>query len=208
MSKTGFKRFLRKTRVFFKTNALALIICVTTMLSLAIIGFAAYFSLNSSQDTSIPSGGKPSIDTPVSNGDPIVFLAPLDTINITHDYADDHLLEDKTTGFWQTHQGIDFAAAEGAAVKAVYSGTIESVKNSTMDGTVVTLKISDTLKVVYKSLATEVLVSQGDKVDAGKQIGTVGTSVTEKGEGVHLHIEVWQKDKLVDPNLFFSFSDK
>lgn len=207
MSKTSSKRFLRRTRAFLKNNALALIICTTTVLSLAIIGFAAYYSLNLSENSGLPSGG-PVIDTPVSNNEPIVFLAPLDTINISHDYADDHLLEDKTTGFWQTHQGIDFAASEGAAVKAVYSGTIESVKNSTMDGAVVTLKISDTLKVVYKSMASEVLVSEGDKVDAGKQIGTVGTSVTEKGEGIHLHIEVWQGGKLVDPNLYFSFSDK
>ncbi len=205
-----FKRFMRKTQLFFKTNSLALIVCLTTILTLTIIGLAAFYSLNGEEEiVTTPVDNiieEPSL--PTSTTEPIVFLSPLENINITKNYAEDYLLEDSTTGVWQTHQGIDFAAADGDAVLAVYSGTIESVVNDIMEGLVVTLKVSDNIKVVYKSLSSDALVSEGDQVKAGQQIGTVATNVTEKAEGVHLHLEVWQDKKLVDPNLYFSFTDK
>ena len=113
----------------------------------------------------------------------------------------------KTTGIWQTHQAIDFACADGTDAKAVYSGEVESVVSSMMAGTIVTLKINDKLKVIYKSLA-ESYVESGDKVAVGAVIGKVGTNVTEKAEGVHLHLEVQEDGKLVDPNNYFTFGDK
>ena len=85
-------------------------------------------------------------------------------------------------------------------VMKIFDGTIEKVENSMMDGTIVTLKINDNLRVVYKSLS-ESYVETGDKVKAGAKLRKVGTNVTEKAEGVHLHLEVKEKDKLVDPTI-------
>ena len=77
-----------------------------------------------------------------------------------------------------------------------------------MEGLVITLKISDSLKVVYKSLAATALVEEGDTVKTGQEIGVVGTSVTEKAEGVHLHLEVYENNKLINQNNYFNFTDK
>ncbi len=206
MSKLSKVRFLRKTKVFFKRNALAMLICVTSVLAVSTIALSAYFSIKG--NTNMDAGDIQGPSTPVNNNEPVVFVDPLDNVNIIKNYADDHLLKDETTGIWQTHQAIDFGASDGAEVKAVYSGTIENVENSMMDGTIVTLKISDKLKVVYKSLASECLVEKGDNVSAGQVIGKAGISVTEKLQGVHVHLEVLEDDKLVDPNNYFSFSDK
>ena len=210
MSKSGRQKFFRKVQVFVKNNALALLIGFTTVLTLAIIGFSAYFNLNRSLTDSTPATQTEEIvpNVPTSTTEPVVFVAPLDTVEICKEYAADHLVEDKTTGIWQTHQAIDFAAKDGDNVKAVFAGEIENVENSMMEGTVVTLKISKNLKVVYKSLASDVLVEIGDKVKSGDNIGTAGTNVTEKAEGVHLHLEVWEDGKLVDPSNYFAFADK
>ncbi len=205
---TKFKRFLRRTQVFFKRNALALLISATTVLTVGVVALSAYFSVQSTNKEGVVPEQNIEVNTPVSSSDPVVFVNPLETVNISKEYSDDQLLEDKTTGIWQTHQAIDFSANEGDSVYAVYAGTIENVESSMMDGTVITLKISDTLKVVYKSLASNALVSVGDTVTTGQEIGTAGTSVTEKAEGIHIHLEVYENDKLIDPNNYFSFSDK
>ena len=54
--KTKFKRLIRRTQVFFKNNALALLICSTTVLTVAIVGFSTYFSL---KDTELNQQLKP-----------------------------------------------------------------------------------------------------------------------------------------------------
>lgn len=206
MSKTSRLRFFRKLHVFVKRNALALLIAFSTVLTLGVIALSAYYSFKTAESQPMDSGSE-QIVTPTGSTDSVVFVEPLDEYSICKEYAADHLVQDKTTGIWQTHQAIDFSCKDESTAKAVYSGTVESVVNSMMDGTVVTLKINDKLKVVYKCLK-ESLVDAGDKVQAGAAIGKVGTNVTEKAEGVHLHLEVWQNDKLCDPNDYFAFGDK
>lgn len=203
-----FKRFIRRTQVFFKNNALALLICTTAILTVGVVALSAYFSLRQTNQNPVLPDDNIQVNTPASSSEPIVFVAPLDSVNIIKDYTDKQLQEDKTTGIWQTHQAIDFSASENASVKAVYTGEIENVENSMMDGTVITLKITDTLKVVYKSLGAQALVEVGDKVQTGQEIATAGTNVTEKAEGIHVHLEVYENNKLVDPNNYFSFTDK
>lgn len=206
--KAKLKRFLRRTQVFFKNNALAILICTTTVLTIGVVGLSAYFSLNTGDKPAVNPDTNLEVNTPVSSSEPVVFISPLDEVTISKEYTDKSLIEDKTTGIWQTHQALDFSATEGAKVKAVYAGTIENVENSMMDGTVITLKISDNLKVVYKSLSADAFVEIGDKVETGQEIGTAGTNITEKAEGIHVHLEVYEDNKLVDPNNYFSFSDK
>jgi len=206
MSKTGKIRFFRRVHVFVKRNALALLIGFTTLLTLGVIALSAYNAI-STQDLPNYENIEKEIVAPTASTEPVVFVNPVDDVNISKDYAADHLLQDKTTGIWQTHQAIDFACADGTDAKAVYSGEVESVVSSMMDGTIVTLKINDKLKVVYKSLA-ESYVESGDKVAVGAVIGKIGTNVTEKAEGVHLHLEVQEDGKLVDPNNYFTFGDK
>jgi len=206
MSKTGRIRFFRRVHVFVKRNALALLIGFTTLLTLGVIALSAYNAI-STQDLPNYENIEKEIVAPTASTEPVVFVNPVDDVNISKDYAADHLLQDKTTGIWQTHQAIDFACADGTDAKAVYSGEVESVVSSMMDGTIVTLKINDKLKVVYKSLA-ESYVESGDKVAVGAVIGKIGTNVTEKAEGVHLHLEVQEDGKLVDPNNYFTFGDK
>ena len=210
MSKSGRLKIFRKVQVFVKNNALALLIGFTTVLTLGIIAISAYANLhrNMVADNTATPTEEVVPNVPTSTTEPVVFSWPLETIEIAKEYAADHLVEDKTTGIWQTHQAIDFVAKDGEQVMAVFAGEIGNIENSMMEGTIITLKISDDLKVVYKCLSNETLVEIGDKVAAGDKIGVVGTNVTEKAEGVHLHLEVYENGKLVDPSNYFTFADK
>lgn len=203
--KAKFKRFLRRAKVFFKNNALSIVICTTTILTIGVVTLSTCLALKPDSSIDQPGGV---INTPVSANDPVVFSAPLDNIDIIRDYSNKPETEDKTTGIWKAHQAIDFGGEAGTGVRAVYKGTIEEVKNDMMDGIVITLKINDNLKVVYKCLSQDTMVQAGDQVETGQEIGEIGTNIMEKADGYHLHLEVYENGKLIDPNNYFSFNDK
>ena len=91
-------------------------------------------------------------------------------------------------GLWANyHTGLDFAAPPGTPIYAVAAGTVTSAG---MDGpygnkTVITLADGTELWFCHQ---TNFLVSPGDKVSPGQQIGTVGS--TGHVTGPHLHLEV------------------
>ena len=212
------KSFLLKAKQFIKRNVYPITVGLCTVLVLGIITISAYTSISSSQGTTIVPDNDPTIDVnkPVTNepepikptvsNDPIIFDLPFKDAAISKEYTDSSLLYDATTKLWCTHQGLDFACAEGQEVLAVYAGTISKIENSMMNGTVVYLKVSDELTVVYKGLASDVSVKEGDKVSKGQVLGKITSFLTEKADGVHLHFELHKKGKLVDPTEYFSFN--
>ena len=113
---------------------------------------------------------------------------------------------DATTKLWCTHQGLDFACKEGEEIKAVFDGKISKIESSMMNGTVIYLKVSDSLTVVYKGLSANVSVKEGDEVKKGAILGKITSFLAEKADGIHLHLEVLKKDKLVNPTEYFSFN--
>lgn len=62
-----------------------------------------------------------------------------------------------------------------------------------------------TLSSLYAHL-DEVRVTVGQKVRSGEQVGTVG--MTGWTTGPHLHLEVYQGDKAVNPLSYFSVNSK
>ena len=146
-------------------------------------------------------------NVPASTSTVIVFDCPVNDCTVSKDYYDNELVEDKTSGVWKTHQAIDYIGAENAEVYSVYDGTVEKVENTLMDGVVITIKHNNSIKSIYKSLG-EACVSVGDSVKKGEQIGVMGTSTGEQAEGVHLHFEVMENDKLVNPNKFIATAGK
>lgn len=199
--------FVRKLKYFFKKNAYALAVCLCVALAVTMISITAVTYFNEDNDLPVIDVITKNVE-PVDSPDVIVFDMPIKNAEILKEYADDHLLEDKTTGDWKTHQAIDFAATEGTKVLAVFDGVVENVEESMMDGLVVTIKHNENLKTVYKCLSSETLVKKGDSVKKGQEIGTVSTNLTEKADGAHLHFELYKDDALVDPTPYFGESGK
>jgi len=203
-----FKNVLKKIKGFIKRNSYALAISVCVLLAITIIGVATT-SLNTTQNNNVedvPTNTPtiPDDDVPTNSEEIISFVLPIANGEIYKEYAENHLIEDKTTGFWQAHMAIDFKATEGTKVLAVCDGVVEKIENSMMDGLVITIKHSNNLKSVYKCLAEEAFVKEGDKISSGQEIGQVSTNLTEKADGLHLHFELYENDKLVDPTPYFS----
>ena len=198
--------FWDRIKYFFKRNAYALSVTICVVLAITMISLTI---ANYVDDSEIPVQ---TIDVwvpedevvPTNSDEAILFTLPVADGRVSKEYAENHLLEDKTTGYWQTHQAIDFVASEGTKVLAVYDGTVESVNESMMDGYVITIVHGGGLKSVYKCLSSQTLVSSGDKVVKGQEIGTVSSNLTEKADGIHLHFELYENDKLVDPTPYFA----
>lgn len=95
--------------------------------------------------------------------------------------------------------GIDLATADDQAfeVRAALSGKVTRVENHPLNGNVVEVTSGDT-RTVYQSL-NEVKVSEGAEVKQGDAIATAGRNELEKDLGNHLHFEVYEGDKLVNP---------
>lgn len=212
------KSFLLKAKHFFKRNIYPITVGLCTVLVLSVITISAYSSIKRSNNT-ITTNQEEQKQNDASNtgddkdptketgsSDTIIFDLPFEKATISKEYTDSSLLYDATTKIWCTHQALDFACTEGQEVKAVYGGKITKIENSMMNGTVVYLKVSDELTVVYKGLSSNISLKEGTEVKKGDVIGKVTSFLTEKTDGVHLHLELFKKDKLIDPTEYFSFN--
>ena len=210
--------FWKKTKEFIKRNSYALVISFCVLIAFSVITTLSVADLyKADKTTTTPTGTQqdngnkpenPTEDTtPASTETVIIFDCPVENCNESKEYAEDKVIEDKTSGVWKTHQAIDYVGESGSKVFSVYAGTVESVEDTLMDGKVVVIKHTDNLKTIYKSLG-DVCVEEGDKVKKGEEIGTMGTSTNEQAEGIHLHFEVEKDGKLVDPNDYLATSGK
>ena len=110
------------------------------------------------------------------------------------------LTYDATMRDWRTHEGIDILAPLGEPVCAAHAGSVESIVQDDLFGTVLTVSHGDGARTVYANLAEQPAVSVGDRVEAGDVIGAVGsTALGEIGQGSHLHFAVTVDGAVVDP---------
>ena len=124
--------------------------------------------------------------------------------DVIMDYAMDCLCYNPTTRDWRTHNGMDFAGAEGTPVLATADGTVYTIYNDETMGTTVVIRHDDGYVTTYSSLAENVTVSVGQEVKLGDPIGCVGTTaLVETVLGDHVHFSVSCNGKPVDPEEFF-----
>lgn len=119
---------------------------------------------------------------------------------ILRDYADTTLIYSDTLEEWTTHYGVDILAQKGSAVSASESGTVKSIKDDPRYGLTITIEHEDGFETVYSSLLSSEFVSEGEKVEKGQTIGTVGNSATfEIADDYHLHFEMILNGNNVNP---------
>lgn len=124
-------------------------------------------------------------------------------------FSEGELIKSTTTGAWQTHNGVDIAAPEGAKVSAMTDGEVICVETDALWGVCVEIDHGEGLVSRYCNLSSDVAVAQGDKVVAGQLIGTVGCSAdAENLQDSHLHFEVLSDDCYVNPiDVINAYSD-
>ncbi len=105
-------------------------------------------------------------------------------------------------GVSNLHRGIDLACAAGTKVYAYSGGTVEKSAYHYSYGNYVVINHGGGLATLYAHMANR-LVSAGDYVEAGQQIGNVG--LTGSTSGYHLHFEVHINGELTDPKPYLVF---
>ena len=95
------------------------------------------------------------------------------------------------------NDGVNIAASEGSAVRASARGTVAFVGREIKSfGTLVLVKHDGGIITAYAHLG-DVLVREGDVIEAGQQIATVGLS--GKVDTPQLHFEIRKSREPVDP---------
>lgn len=119
---------------------------------------------------------------------------------VLNEFSGGELVKSKTTGAWQTHNGVDIAASLGDAVASAGSGTVSAVDNDPLWGIIVTVDHGNGIITRYSNLNEGVTVQVGQEVSGGEEIGAVGeTADIETAEKSHLHFEVIKNGSFVNP---------
>lgn len=106
---------------------------------------------------------------------------------------------DPFTGKKTFHRGIDFAGKRGADVIAVAAGVITRTEKTSGYGNVVEIRHADGYTTRYGH-NQEILVDVGDVVKKGEVVALLGS--TGRSSGPHVHLEVHQNGRVVNPNKF------
>jgi len=97
---------------------------------------------------------------------------------------------------WRQHNGIDFAAPSGTAVRAVGDGVVEFAGQQSGYGNIIIVKHRNDLSTVYAHLS-RMDVKVGQSVAQSQFIGAVGS--TGWATGPHLHFEYRVNGEYTDP---------
>jgi murein DD-endopeptidase MepM/ murein hydrolase activator NlpD len=100
------------------------------------------------------------------------------------------------------HLGIDIAAPIGTPVLAPVAGTVDRVASGGAGGRVVWLREAGAHRLYYFAHLDAIHVTRGQRVRAGEQLGTVGTTGNAAGTVPHLHFAVHEGRDILDPWTF------
>ncbi|MBI1307661.1 MAG: peptidoglycan DD-metalloendopeptidase family protein [Bacteroidetes bacterium] len=173
----------------------------TSMVSKRDVHFASFFPFNlfstttnaaNPEEKSAAQKAKPEIPKPTTDHlSSYVFFTPLkgiitDTFNIR-----------------SGHTAVDIVSYSNAAVKSTLDGTVILSSWTPETGHVMVIQHRDNIISVYKHNSA-LLKKQGALVQAGEVIALVGNS-GELTTGPHLHFELWQNGRSVDPQDYILF---
>jgi len=140
--------------------------------------------------------------TPAPTNAPVKMTKPLEG-DIIQAYAADRLVYNKTLQEWRTHKGVDIAADAGTDVLCAYVGTISDIKYDPRYGDTIVIDHGSGLSSVYCGVKVSEGINVGHAIEAGTIVGKVSGDVfCEKEDGSHIHFEILQDGKNMDPNLY------
>lgn len=107
------------------------------------------------------------------------------------------------TGKERFHTGVDFELPSGNDVYAASNGTVVEARSDESHGNLIVIQHDKRLTTRYSHLE-KMLVKKGDRVERGQLVGLVGS--TGLSTGPHLHFEVLENGKAVDPVPYLNMS--
>ncbi|MBW7571188.1 M23 family metallopeptidase [Caproiciproducens faecalis] len=140
-----------------------------------------------------PSSAVPAKQTTASV---LTFTSPVEK-TVALKFSGENPVFSTTMKDWRVHNGTDFSAKTGTAVKAIADGTVKNVYTDDLYG-VTAVILHGSYETYYCGLDA-VSVKKGAAVKQGQQIGTVGTIPCESADAAHLHLSMKKAGKYVDP---------
>ena len=122
---------------------------------------------------------------------------------IIRGFSKDSLIYSDTLEEWITHLGIDIKQERTSVVRAAESGKVLAIKNDPRYGLTVVLEHVNGYKTIYANLLSSEFIKEGESVEKGQTIGTVGNSASfEIVDEPHLHFEILKDDINLDPTMY------
>jgi murein DD-endopeptidase MepM/ murein hydrolase activator NlpD len=106
---------------------------------------------------------------------------------------------DPFTGRREFHNGVDFNGERGSDILAVADGVVAFSGRHNSYGNMVDIDHGNGFMTRYAHNSSN-LVKPGQRVRAGEVIGKMGA--TGRATGTHVHFEVWNNDRSVNPTRF------
>ncbi|HEV8084899.1 MAG TPA: M23 family metallopeptidase [Chitinophagaceae bacterium] len=103
----------------------------------------------------------------------------------------------------ETHKGLDIKGPMGAPVKAMAKGEVSFAGLRGGFGNCIILKHGNGFETLYGHLS-KILVSSGQQIEIGQQIGNIGS--TGRSTGPHLHYEVHRNGQKINPQSFLTLN--
>ena len=106
---------------------------------------------------------------------------------------------DPFTGAKAFHEGLDFPANTGTAIRAAADGIVSFAEHTPDYGNIVKIEHGSGLETRYAH-ASKLLVHAGDRVAKGQEVAEVGS--TGRSTGPHLHYEIRLNGESLDPRQY------
>lgn len=125
------------------------------------------------------------------------FVLPVNG-QMLNEFSGENLVKNVTLNDWRTHNGVDLKAEIGTEVNASESGTVTKISTDPLWGNVLEVTSANHV-VLYCGLADDIPVKVDDMISVGQIVGKIGTIPCESALEAHLHLEVKENGKYVDP---------
>ncbi len=209
------EKLFKDKRVIFSAAlaCAAIILAIVFVASLATPDDNLSIDAGNMNSSSTDGGNSGSSDTPTGGEDdtPTVdetgMLTPIVSVSVSNDYG---FFYNQTLNCYYHHDGVDFMADEGTEIVAVEAGTIESIyTGDVLSGTEIVVDHGNGLKTLYRFVEAKEGLKAGDSVKKGDVIATVAeANGDEYKDGAHLHFEILENGKKVDPAKHLTLEEK
>ena len=150
---------------------------------------------------------QPPLDNQQPVDEELKMQMPIEVVAVSNEFG---FYYNKTLDCYYHHEGVDFQTEAGTAVLAVKSGVVESIySGDVLTGTEIVLDHGNGLKTLYRFVNAVDGLAIGDKVEQGDMIAVVAEATgNEYKDGAHLHFEILENGKTVDPTAHLEFFEK